>query len=200
MCRLIETICLENGEILRASYHNARMNAARKELFGITESMDVERIINQSFADRTRCRITYGREVESVEYFPYRLRQVRTLNLVRAEADMDYHLKYADRACLDGLFAQRGSADDVLVVKDGRITDTSIGNVALFDGNEWHTPVRPLLRGTHRQYLLDAGLLVERDIKVAELSNYVSIRVFNAMIHWGEVEIPLSAVGLACKG
>ena len=194
MCQLIETICLEDYEVLRVAYHNNRMNAARQELWGMTDSIDIENIINKRVSRRTRCRIVYGPYVESIEYIPYHLRTVRTLNLVEASPDIDYHVKYANRSCLEQLFALRGEADDVLVVKGGQITDTSIGNVALFDGEKWFTPAHPLLKGTHRKYLLDAGILFERDIRVEEVSDYTLIRIFNAMIHWGEVEIPISSL------
>lgn len=191
MCRLIETVCVEHGRIVRAPYHNARMNAARKELWSTTDVLDAGHLIEHLPYERTRCRISYGKNVESVEYFPYRLRPVGRLRLVDAPAEMDYHLKYADRSALDRLFALRGEADDVLIVRDGLLADTSIGNVALFDGEAWFTPAHPLLKGTHRQYLLDKGLLQERDIPSANLGGYERLRIFNAMIHWGEVELEL---------
>ena len=194
MCRLVETVCLEGGRVLRASYHEARMNAARKELFGTTDYINICRIIRCGFEQRTRCRIVYETDVESIEYIPYHLRQVRTLKLVEADEGTDYHLKYANRSCLDALFALRGQADEVLIVKNGRLTDTSIGNVALYDGAAWHTPAYPLLRGTHRQYLIDHGILKERDIKVEDMAAYKGVRIFKAMIHGGEVELPMSSV------
>ena len=44
--------------------------------------------------------------------------------------EADYRYKSADRSLLDRLFALRGAADDVLIVRRGLITDTSIANVA----------------------------------------------------------------------
>ena len=196
MYPFIETVCLEEGQIVRPLYHNARMNAVRRECFGALDNVRVEDIIDAAFRplQRTRCRISYGAEVMGVEYFPYRLRRVQTVNLVSAEDGFDYHLKSADRSGLDALFALRGTADDVLIVRDSRITDTSIGNVALFDGERWFTPSSPLLKGTHRQFLLDEGRIFERNIRVKDLCNYSAVRIFNAMIHWSEVELPMSSV------
>lgn len=191
MCRLIETVCVEDGRIIRAPYHSARMNAARKELWNTTDELNIEHLIDRLPYGRTRCRISYGKSVEGVAYFPYQLRPVHRLRMVDAPADIDYHLKYADRSALDRLFALRGEADDVLIVRNGFLTDTSIGNVAFFDGESWFTPAHPLLKGTHRQYLLDEGLLQERDIVPADLPHYERLRIFNAMIHWGEVELEL---------
>lgn len=140
------------------------------------------------YHDRTRCRIVYDREILQVDYIPYRLRPVASLRLVEVSSDADYHLKYADRSVLNAWFERRDGADDILAVRDGLITDTSIANIALWDGVQWHTPRHPLLRGTHRQFLIDSGAMVEREIKADELSWYAKVRLFNAMIHFGEIE------------
>ena len=77
------------------------------------------------------------------------MRQVNTLRLVVDDA-VDYTYKSTDREGLNRLYARRDGADDVLIVKDGRLTDTSIGNVAFFrDGEKWYTPLLPLAQGHH---------------------------------------------------
>lgn len=108
--------------------------------------------------------------------------------------DIDYRYKQADRRVLDEAFALRDTADDVLIVRHGLLTDTSIANIALWDGCEWHTPAQPLLAGTQRRYLLDTGQIKETDIPVASLGNYRHIRLFNALIPFGEVELPVGQI------
>lgn len=88
------------------------------------------------------------------------------------------------------MFARRGAYDDILIVRRHLLTDTSIANIALFDGSHWHTPQHPLLKGTKRAELLDKGILTEKDIRMEELPAYSTVRLFNAMIDWGEVELP----------
>jgi len=46
-------------------------------------------------------------------------------------------------------------ADEVVFIKNGMVTDCSIGNLLFFDGHEWITPYIPLLKGTQRAFLLD---------------------------------------------
>lgn len=189
MCRFIETVCIEAGSALRLDYHNRRLNTTRREVWGDVPELRIEQHIKtDGLVERTRLRIEYDTEIRKVEYIPYHLRPVSSLRLVEMPDDVDYHLKYADRAVLNALFEHRDGADDVLAVKDGFITDTSIANVALWDGEQWYTPSRPLLKGTHRQFLLDNGMIAEREIKTDELSRYTKIRLFNAMIHFGEIE------------
>ena len=189
MCRFIETVCIEAGSALRLDYHNRRLNTTRREVWGDVPELRIEQHIKtDGLVERTRLRIEYDTEIRKVEYTPYHLRPVSSLRLVEMPDDADYHLKYADRTVLNALFEHRDGADDVLAVRDGFITDTSIANVALWDGEQWYTPSRPLLKGTHRQFLLDNGMIAEREIKTDELSRYTKIRLFNAMIHFGEIE------------
>ncbi len=195
MCRFIETIRIEEGKAWYLPYHNLRMNATRRTVWGQVPELDLSEFVHpESYRERTRCRIVYGREIEEVSYIPYHLRPVHSLKLIDCD-EAEYSLKSIDRSLLDHLFARREAKDDVLIVRNGRLTDTSIANVALWNGTEWHTPSFPLLKGTHRQRLLDERRIVERDITVDDLSLYSRVRLFNAMISFGEIEIDSKELG-----
>jgi 4-amino-4-deoxychorismate lyase len=62
------------------------------------------------------------------------------------------------------------------------VTDTSIANVAFYKDGLWFTPKKPLLEGTTRARLLNAGKIIEKDIGVKELKNYSKVALMNAMI------------------
>lgn len=194
MCRYIETIRIEKGRLRNIAYHDRRMNEVLREVWGVDRSVSLETYIDASpYEERTRCRVTYGRDVESVEFFPYQIRPVHSLQLVRG-GQIEYRRKRADRSELNALFACRGEADDVLIVRGGLLTDTSIANIALGDGTGWYTPASPLLEGTQRDCLLDAGMIRPLDIHADDLSRFQKIRLFNAMIDFGEIEIDCSAI------
>ena len=84
--------------------------------------------------------------------------------------------------------------DEVLIVSRGVLTDTSIANIALWNGKEWHNPAKPLLEGTCRRTLLNAGVVKETNIPVTSLKEYRYIRLFNAMIPFGEIELPVERI------
>lgn len=194
MCRYIETIRIEKGRLRNIAYHDRRMNEVLREVWGVDRSVSLETYIDASpYEERTRCRVTYGRDVESVEFFPYQIRPVHSLQLVRG-GQIEYRRKRADRSELNALFACRGEADDVLIVRGGLLTDTSIANIALGDGTGWYTPASPLLEGTQRACLLDAGMIRPLDIHADDLSRFQKIRLFNAMIDFGEIEMDCSAI------
>lgn len=128
-----------------------------------------------------KCRVLYNSEIVSVEILPYVPKKISSLKIVVAPRP-DYSLKWADRSQIDALFTRRGECDDILIVSDGLVTDSSYCNVAFEKGGEWFTPASPLLKGTMRQYLLDNGAIKEKEIPVTEINEYSRVWLFNAMI------------------
>lgn len=196
MCLFIETICIEKGEIGNLVYHNRRMNATRHDIFGSLAALDLAGFVEPYlYQERTKCRVEYGIDIRKVEYSPYRIRPVRSLQLIKCDG-IDYRYKSADRDVLNRLFAQRGICDDVLVVRNGLLTDTSICNVAFGNGTTWFTPRVPLLEGTRRASLLAHGVLVGADIRVEDLPRFSSVRLYNALINFGEIEFSVDNIVL----
>ena len=107
---------------------------------------------------------------------------------------LDYTYKSSNRQKLDELFKQKGEADDILIIRDGFLTDTSIANIALWNGEQWETPEKPLLEGTMRASLLGKGLIVPAAIRPHDLSRYSRVRLFNAMIGFGEIEFSVEDI------
>ena len=58
----------------------------------------------------------------------------------------------------------------------------------------WYTPAQPLLKGTRRAALLDAGILTEQDIPALKIREYQKIRLFNAMLPFGKIELPCTHI------
>ncbi len=192
MCLFIETIRIEDGKVYNLDYHIERFNRTRAALWKGSIPIDLRALVSpQSLAGIYKCRVVYGREIEEITYVPYQMRDVSSLRLVVADT-VDYTYKSTNRENLNALYAQRKMADDILIVKEGCLTDTSIANIALYDGHTWFTPARPLLRGTKRAELLDRKLIVEKDIPQISLKDYSHIMLFNAMIDWERVTLPIN--------
>lgn len=190
MCRFIETIRISNGKICNLPYHDERLNATRscfwKSSFPIRLA---DHIKPAAEAGIVKARIEYGENgIEEISYSLYSLRQVQSLAILRSDT-IDYTYKSTDREALKQLFDLRGACDDILIVKQGLLTDTSIANIALFDGDNWYTPRKPLLKGTKRALLLEKNILCEKDIRPEDISSFSILRLFNAMIDWGEQDV-----------
>lgn len=196
MCQFIESIRVEGGLPRLLFYHEERMNRTRSLFFLGAPALRLADYLPEDIDGPgvMKWRLVYGRDgVTECTCTPYRLRPVCSLRLVEADK-VDYAYKFLDRSALERCFARRGDADDVLLVRDGLLTDTSIANIALYDGRQWCTPAHPLLCGVKRRSLLESRIITERDIRAEELGRYSLVRVFNALIDWGEVELPVSAI------
>ena len=95
---------------------------------------------------------------------------------------------------MNAAFASRGDCDDVLLLKNGYLTDTSFANIALFDGVNWYTPRIPLIYGVNRTQLIEHGILIEKDITSCDLVNFIRVSLFNAMNEFGSIELDISSI------
>lgn len=192
MCLFIETIRIENGQICNLNYHTDRFNRTRAAFLKEVVPINLSEFISPpELSGIQKCRIVYGKRIEEITYASYQVREVSSLRLI-ADDLIDYTYKKADRKELNSLFSQRGTADDILVVKNGFLTDTSIANIALYEGNTWYTPAHPLLKGTRRAELLEKRLIVEKDIPLLKIKDYSHIMLFNAMIDWEQIIFPIN--------
>jgi len=193
MSRLLESIRCEEGALQNLPFHQARMDTSVEALFSIENRLRLEdvEVPPDCRTGLYKCRIVYDDSLCSVEFQPYRFREIRSLKLVSDDA-VEYSHKYADRTALQRLLQARGDCDDILIVKNGRPTDTSYANVAFFDGKRWFTPARPLLRGTQRERLISEGLVRPADIRVDDLGHFEKVRIINAMIRFEDrCDIPV---------
>lgn len=196
MCRLIESIRWEGHHWYNLKTHQARADRSRKELFGCADSLDLSAFLPEKPGDGTgtfKGRIEFGRSIYRIDILPYRKKEVRSLRLLHAD-HLHYEHKYADRSQINELFANRGKADDVLFVRDGLLCDTSYCNIALFDGNTWYTPSKPLLKGTMLSKLLEEGLLAESDIRPADLRHFRYLSPINSMIDLDRLRIGIQRI------
>ena len=101
MCLLLETIRIENGQPQNLPFHNIRMNEARKHLWHCNEAINLEAVLaahmsssglkieqlkDTGFRSKPeeqrniiRCRVVYARNIEKIEFIPYKLPSINSL-------------------------------------------------------------------------------------------------------------------------
>jgi 4-amino-4-deoxychorismate lyase len=164
-------------------FHQARFEKSGVEYYGIQSHINLnEHIEIPEFAKTGlfRCRVTYSTQIEKIEFIPHQYREIKSLKLVE-DNEIDYRFKYADRVRLNQLFEKRGSCDDIIIVKNCRITDSTFANIVFFDGEKWWTSDTPLLPGTQRAKLLITGKISECTITPQDISMYGKAGLINAM-------------------
>ena len=200
MCRLVESIRILDGSPVNLQYHQARVDKSCRDFLMDGSEFNLGGIIDVPGPYRcgtVKCRFLYGAEdvpnIFSLEFAHYKPRSIDSLKLV--EADLDYSFKHTDRASFDLLLKERGGCDDVLIVKNGRITDTSFSNIVFRRAGQWFTPSLPLLMGTARSRLLESGLVSEAEIRTEDLGLYDGFRLINAMLPFSDqMVLPMGAI------
>ena len=187
MAQLLETLKIVNGIAPFVEFHNRRLNDARQILFNAQDQIDLKKVIQAPASTGIyRCRIIYSETIEAVEYLPHQNRNFQTFKIVEDD-NIDYQFKYLNRDNINRLFTHKGPADDILIIKNGLVTDTSIANVAFWQ-DRWLTPSAPLLKGTTRARLLTEKQLFEADIRLEELNQFPKMAIMNAVIGFCTIE------------
>ena len=139
-----ETIKCEDFEIFNLEYHQKRVAKT------IGKNFDLQEYINPPTNELLRCKIVYNKdEILSVDYFPYQRRDIKSFKIV-VDNSLDYSKKYLNRDKLDKLFLKKDSCDEIIILKNKVVTDTSIANIAIFYDGVWITSKNCLLEGTSR--------------------------------------------------
>lgn len=196
--QFVETIKIKEGQAQAIAYHQERMERTIRHFFpslGFASMPSLERLLApKAHMDLYKARVVYGEPgVESIEYAPYSMREVHSLQVVEDD-NITYNFKSTNRDCLNALAARKGGCDEIIIVKRGLVRDTSYTNVALYDGKLWLTPRQPLLLGTKRAYLLEKKLIQEADLTLDDLRKAQKVSLFNAMIELEEREVTIAHV------
>ena len=184
--------------LLNISFHNDRMIRSLYEVFGLMNEPDLEKIIKVPVFARKgvyKCRVEYDDKTTKIEFLPYIIRPVRSLKIV-IDDNISYSHKYIERVNIQRLMDRRGDCDDILIIKNGMVTDSSYANVVFRDINgNWVTPSTYLLPGTRRANLLQRGLIKETIITYRVLNKYAEVKLINAMIGIEDTEgIPVANI------
>ncbi len=183
----LETIKAVDGKVFHMPYHQKRYenviaSQGREKTYNLMEYLQPPK--NGLY----RCRLVYTISHDAniphaidVAYHKYEKRVIQSLKIVHDDT-IEYFYKSKNRDTLEKLFSQRGEGDDILIIKNNLVTDTSSANIALYSEGIWITPKNPLLKGTTRARLLDEGKIIEADIEVGTLQNFTKVALLNAMI------------------
>lgn len=191
MCLLFETIKIKNGIIFHTELHQARMERSMATLFKSESKINLREVLSNHKTPTdnwVKCKLIYDTQVREISFQPYIPRKIKSLKIVENN-EINYSLKYNDRETINKLFNLRESNDDIIIVKNGFITDSSYSNLIFWDGHNWFTPSTPLLKGVQRQYLLSQCKIIERDIKVSDLKKFKKVGLINAMMDFNDMPI-----------
>ena len=174
--KYIETIKCNDYTIYNLEYHKKRMANT------VGKNFALEEYIYPPNENLLKCKVLYDEnEIVDIAYDIYKQRDINSFKLIENN-DILYSKKSVDRDDINYLFSKKDLADEIIIVKNGLITDTSIANIAIWYNNSWITPKKPLLLGTTRERYIKDGIIKESDITIDMLKNTDKIAVLNAMV------------------
>lgn len=198
-CRYLETLGLRGEEAHALELHRDRVRrtllhaGVAPEGHPLLEELVPERLVarlraelGESYRAEQLYRLSYSYDREGVQelrclaYVPRRLQR---LILWELPEGFDYSYKYADRSFFDAVQAELQQGELPLFVRpDGSLSDTSYTNIVLWTAAGYRTPECPLLEGTERRRLLEAGQISTAPLSVADLSACRGVYLINAMM------------------
>jgi len=191
MMRFIETIKIQNGIAHNLDLHLERAANTCFHYFGLRAVLPFETIINGIRNSHNegiyKLRIIYTDKIEHYTIEKYQPKIIKTLKIVDG-GNIDYSFKFEDRLALNKLLDLRGDCDDIIIIKDGFVTDTSFSNLVFLDGGQFFTPASFLLNGIKRQQLLRDGKIKEKKIKLEDINKYSNVFMINSMLDFSQIK------------
>ena len=104
MFQFIESICCVNKQLRNLEFHQARFARTRNDNFTEINPILLNEIIKfptDLTDEKYKVRIVYDREIQSVEFQPYQIKPIESIQLFEIENKIDYSYKYLDRWFFD---------------------------------------------------------------------------------------------------
>lgn len=182
MFQFIESIKIEDQEIFLLELHQKRVNQTFAH-FGKEGSIDLEKIFKNLNHDEDglyKLKITYDLDKRfRTMMIPYAIPEIHDFQLVENNS-YDYSFKFEDRKELEKMKTM-AKAEEIIIVKNNHITDTSFSNLLFLKGKEWFTPSTYLLNGVQRQNLLKKKKIKEMEITLQNIKEFSHFQLINAL-------------------
>lgn len=182
MYRFIESIKIEDQKIFLADYHQKRINETFAH-FAKEGSLDVVKIFKNLEHDEDglyKLRIAYDLDRNyRTQLIPYAVSEISDFYLVENNT-YNYSFKFEDRTELESMKRMAG-AEEIIIVRNNHITDTSFSNLLFLKNRTWYTPSTYLLNGVMRRHLLDARKIKETEITLQNIGEFTHFQIINAL-------------------
>ncbi len=182
MSRFIESIKVEDQKIFLQELHQKRMNDTFSN-FGKVCKIDIHSLflnLEHEEDGLYKFRIEYDLENNfKTQIIPYAISELDDFELV-IDNEIDYSFKSADRTQLQKL-KDKSHAEEVIIVKNNQITDTSYSNLLFLKDKTWFTPKSYLLNGVMRQNLLQSKEIKEAEITLENIKDFTHFQLINAL-------------------
>ena len=182
MSQFIESIKIEDQEVFLLELHQKRVNATFAH-FGMENSIDLAKITKDLKIDEDgffKLRIVYDLNRNyKTQLIPYAVAEIDSFQLVENNT-YDYAFKFEDRKEFERM-KTKAKTEEIIIVKNNCITDTSYTNLLFLKDEKWYTPSTYLLNGVMRQHLLATKKIKETEITLQNIKEFTHFQLINSM-------------------
>ena len=182
MSQFIESIKIEDQEVFLLELHQKRVNTTFAH-FGMDNSIDLAKIIKDLKIDEDgffKLRIVYDLNRNyKTQLIPYAVAEIDSFQLVENNT-YDYAFKFEDRKEFERM-KTKAKTEEIIIVKNNCITDTSYTNLLFLKDEKWYTPSTYLLNGVMRQHLLATKKIKETEITLQNIKEFTHFQLINSM-------------------
>jgi 4-amino-4-deoxychorismate lyase len=182
MSQFIESIKIEDQKAFLLDLHQKRVNDTFAH-FGKENSIDLEKIFKSLEHDEDglyKLRIVYdlNRNFRH-QLIPYAIAEIDNFQLIENNS-YDYSFKFEERKEFE-IMKAKAKTEEIIIVKNNHITDTSYTNLLFLKGKDWFTPTTFLLNGVMRQHLLKEKKIKEAEITLQNIKEFTHFQLINSM-------------------
>ena len=151
--------------------------------FGMENSINLAKIIKDLKIDEDgffKLRIVYDLNRNyKTQLIPYAVAEIDSFQLVENNT-YDYAFKFEDRKEFERM-KTKAKTEEIIIVKNNCITDTSYTNLLFLKDEKWYTPSTYLLNGVMRQHLLATKKIKETEITLQNIKEFTHFQLINSM-------------------
>ena len=186
MSQFFESIRVKDGIAENLSLHQLRVNKTLKSFDASNRSIELASVIQELVLPEEglfKLRISYDLNGNyEAKCNPYQYKQIQHFALVDIKGHR-YDYKYENRDWINEALSLSGK-DEVMMHDGGLIKDCSYTNIVFYDGVNCFTPATPLLEGTQRAKLIEAGVIQPKALYVQDIPSFQKFKCINAMMDW----------------
>lgn len=190
----LETIRIDHGVVQLLDAHQRRLSHVFSFHYPNIEPHDLSALAWDDIPSDGiyKCRILYNSSQLHRQFIPYEKKSINSV--VFEEGVVNYPFKYSFRLPWNIWADHAQDSQEVIVVSDGLIRESTYANVAFQIDGQWLTPTEPIFHGVMREYLIAQKTITPSKLSISDVMRSDSVRLFNAMMPWDDcVELPSSA-------
>ena len=179
----LESIGVYEGQAPLLPYHQARVDRTFAAFYPGQNSLDLLELWQKiNFPpEKVKWRIAYNAHEHNAEILSFPERKIEHLQIVKDDT-IEYAYKFTERDRLDVLYREKAEpSDEILIVRNGLLTDAYYYNVVVKTESGLLTPRTPLLAGVMRAYCLEKEQVQLADIRMNDLRNSEGVYLINAL-------------------